>query len=60
MAQEVQYFLGYNPSEQERLRRQAQQLTHEARRLLDQIGLAPGARVVEVGCGPQDCLDLLA
>src|ERR671912_1650428 len=60
MAQEDQYFLGYSPSEQERLRWQAQQLAHEARWLLDQIGLAPGARVVEIGCGPQGCLDLLA
>jgi ubiquinone/menaquinone biosynthesis C-methylase UbiE len=60
MAQEDQYFLGYSPSKQERLRWQAQQLAHEARRLLDQIGLAPGARVVEIGCGPQGCLDLLA
>ena len=60
MAQEDQYFLCYSPSEQERLRWQAEQLAHEARRLLDQIGLTPGARVVEIGCGPQGCLDLLA
>ena len=61
MAQEEdQYFLGYSPSEQERLRRQAQQLGHEARWLLDQIGLAPRSRVVEIGCGPQGCLNLLA
>jgi len=60
MAQEDQYFLGYSPSEQERLRWQAQQLAHEARWLLDRIGLASGARVIEIGCGPQGCLDLLA
>ncbi len=45
MAQEDQYFLGYSPSEQERLRRQAQQLAHEARWLIDRIGLASGGRV---------------
>lgn len=43
------YLLGHRPSEQERLQQQA-----------DQIGVAPGARVVEIGCGPRGCLDLLA
>jgi ubiquinone/menaquinone biosynthesis C-methylase UbiE len=60
MTQEDQYFLGYSPSEQDRLRWQAQQLAHEASWLLDRIGLAPEACVVEIGCGPQGCLDLLA
>src|SRR5918993_4572858 len=60
MAQEDQYFLGYSPSEQERLRLQAQQLAHEAQWLLDKIRLVSGARVAEIGCGPQGCLDLLA
>jgi SAM-dependent methyltransferase len=55
-----QYLLGYRQAEQERLERQAQELAQEARWLLDQIGLCAGARVVEIGCGPQGCLDLLS
>jgi SAM-dependent methyltransferase len=60
MAQREQYFLGYRQAEQERLQRQAQELAHEARWLLDQIDVGAGARVVEIGCGPQGCLDLLS
>jgi hypothetical protein len=45
MEPEDQCFLGYSPSEQERLRDQAQQLAYEGRWLLDRIGLAPGARL---------------
>ena len=54
------YFLGYREAEQARLQRQARELAHEARALFDQIGLVAGARVVEIGCGPQGCLDLLS
>lgn len=54
------YVLGYRRAEQERLQRQAQQLAHESRWLFDQIGVAAGARVVEIGCGPHGCLELLA
>jgi len=60
MAQSDPYFLGYSRAEQERLQRQAEELASESRWLFDQIGLAPGARVVEIGCGPQGCLELLA
>lgn len=60
MTERDQYFLGYRRAEQERLQRQAEQLTHEASWLLDQIGLPPGARALEIGCGPRGCLDLLA
>jgi SAM-dependent methyltransferase len=55
-----QYFLGYRGAEQARLQRQAQELAHEARALFDRIAIGAGARVVEIGCGPQGCLDLLA
>ena len=55
-----EYFMGYRHAEQERLQRQAQELEQESRWLLDQIGLPVGARVVEIGCGPRGCLDLLA
>src|SRR5436305_2799644 len=60
MTERDQYFLGYRRAEQERLQRQAEQLAHEAAWLLDQIGLPGGARVVEIGCGPRGCLDLLS
>jgi SAM-dependent methyltransferase len=60
MTQPDQYFLGYRPAEQERLQRQAEDLAGEARWLFDRIGLLAGQRVVEIGCGPQGCLDLLA
>jgi len=60
MTEPDQYFLGYREAEQARLQRQAQELAHEARALFDRIGIPLGARVVEIGCGPQGCLDLLA
>ena len=46
------YFLGYRRAEQERLKEQALQLADEARWLFNQIDLAPGSKVVEIGCGP--------
>jgi len=55
-----QYVLGYRQAEQERLQEQAQQLAHESNWLFDQIAVTPGARVVEIGCGPHGCLDLLS
>jgi SAM-dependent methyltransferase len=60
MTERDQYFLGYRHAEQERLQKQAEQLAHEAAWLLDQIGVSAGARVLEIGCGPRVCLDLLA
>ena len=60
MTQPDQYVLGYRPGEQERLQQQAQQLAHESSWLFDQIGVAIGARVVEIGCGPHGCLELLS
>ncbi len=55
-----QYVLGYQKAEQERLQRQAQQLADDSRWLFDEVGVARGARVVEIGCGPQGCLELLS
>jgi ubiquinone/menaquinone biosynthesis C-methylase UbiE len=60
MTESDQYVLGYRRAEQKRLQLQAQQLAHESNWLLDQIGVAAGGRVVEIGCGPEGCLELLA
>lgn len=55
-----QYLLGHSDPEEQRLRRQAQELADETRWLLEQTGLAPGARALEIGCGPEGALLLLA
>src|SRR4051794_31805836 len=60
MTQRDQYFLGYRAAEQQRLKAQALELADESSRLFDGLALAPGARVLEIGCGPQGCLGLLA
>ena len=54
------YFLGYRQAEQERLARQALELAHESSWLFDQIGIRQGSQVIEIGCGPRGCLDLLS
>jgi ubiquinone/menaquinone biosynthesis C-methylase UbiE len=60
LKQQDQYFLGQSAAEQERLQRQAEELARDANDLFDLIGIAPGGRVVELGCGPRGCLDLLS
>jgi ubiquinone/menaquinone biosynthesis C-methylase UbiE len=60
MGHEHHYFLGHSFVEQRRLQQQAGELAEESARLFDQIGLANGSRVVEIGCGPQGCLELLS
>ncbi|WP_156441834.1 methyltransferase domain-containing protein [Burkholderia sp. MSMB1078WGS] len=60
MQAENQYVLGYRKEEQARLQRQAQQLALESGWLFAQIPLKPGSRVLEIGCGPHGCLDILA
>src|SRR5258708_36952254 len=60
MTEPDQYVLGYRQAEQERLQQQAQQLAHESRWLFEQIDVPRGARVVEIGCGPHGCLELLS
>ncbi len=54
------YLLGYRQAEQERLERQALELASESTWLFDQIGIRQDSRVVEIGCGPRGCLDLLS
>lgn len=60
MAYNEQYFLGHSAVEQRRLQQQAGELAEESAELFDQIGLEQGSRVVEIGCGPQGCLELLS
>jgi ubiquinone/menaquinone biosynthesis C-methylase UbiE len=60
MTEPDQYLLGYRQAEQQRLQEQAQQLAHESDWLFDRIGVGAGARVVEIGCGPEGCLRLLS
>jgi SAM-dependent methyltransferase len=55
-----QYFLGHSSAEQRRLQQQAAELAEESARLFDKIRLKPGSRAVEIGCGPQGCLELLS
>jgi ubiquinone/menaquinone biosynthesis C-methylase UbiE len=54
------YALGQNPEESARLQRQADELAPESTTALDQTGLAPGQSALDLGCGPQGVLDLLA
>lgn len=60
MVRDDRYFLGYRRAEQERLQAQARQLAHESEWLFNQLAIGTGDRVVDIGCGPQGCLDLLA
>jgi len=55
-----QYMLGYRFQEQRRLQQQAEQLASESSWLFDQLGDLSGANVVEIGCGPHGCLELLS
>jgi SAM-dependent methyltransferase len=54
------YALGSNPGESARLQRQAEELRPEGAALLDRIGLQPGQRAIDLGCGPSGMIDLLS
>jgi SAM-dependent methyltransferase len=54
------YALGRSPEEHERLRAQARVWEAATGRLLDQVGLAPGARCLDAGCGPGETMRLMA
>ena len=54
------YALGSSPGESARLQRQADELAADSRDLLDRVGLRPGHRVIDLGCGPRGILDMLA
>jgi SAM-dependent methyltransferase len=47
------YLLGRSEREEERLRKQIEDLAGEAQWLLDRLQIRPGARALELGCGPQ-------
>jgi ubiquinone/menaquinone biosynthesis C-methylase UbiE len=55
-----QYLLGQSSVEQTRLQQQASAFANDSNWLFDQIRVAAGSRVVDIGCGPQGCLDLLS
>src|SRR5690242_18851016 len=54
------YALGSSSGESARLQRQADELAPDSSALLDRIGLRPGDRAIDVGCGPRGIIDLLA
>jgi trans-aconitate methyltransferase len=54
------YALGHTPEEYERLRLQARVWQAGTGRLLDQIGLAPGASCLDAGCGPGETMRMMA
>ncbi len=54
------YALGHTPEEYERLRGQARVWEAATGRLLDQVGLAPGASCLDAGCGPGETMRLMA
>jgi SAM-dependent methyltransferase len=54
------YPLGGTSTERDRLLSQAEQYEPTANWLLDQIGIQPGWRAVDIGCGPIGILNLLS
>ena len=54
------YALGYGPAERDRLRRQPDELREDSEVLLGRAGVAESSSVIDLGCGPQGVLDLLA
>ena len=54
------YVLGSNPTEQRRLQQQSLDFAQQSGWLLDQAGIQPGWRVIDIGCGPRGVLDLMA
>ena len=54
------YPLGGTSTERDRLLRQAEQYEPTANWLLDQIGVRPGWRAVDIGCGPIGILNLIS
>jgi SAM-dependent methyltransferase len=59
-AASIPYAFGVDENEQRRLIDQAKGLEPEARWLLGELGVGPGWRAADVGCGPLGILELLA
>ena len=57
---QASYALGHTPAEYERLRMQARGWEAATGRLLDQVGLAPGASCLDAGCGPGETMRVMA
>ena len=60
MSQPTDYFLGQSSAEHARLLSQALELEQRSRQHLERAGIQPGWRVIDVGCGPQGVLHVLA
>jgi precorrin-6B methylase 2 len=56
----VVYALRSSEAETDQLRRQAEELGADSAALLDRVGLGPGQRCIDLGCGPRGVLDLMA
>lgn len=54
------YALERTPREYERLRAQARVWESATERILDQVGITPGASCLDAGCGPGETMRLLA
>ena len=60
LAETTGYVLGTNPAEQRRLQQQSLDFAEQSAWLLDQAGIQPGWRVIDIGCGPRGVLELMA
>ena len=54
------YLLGRSGGEEERLKRQIADLAPDSDAQLEKIGVRPGEKIVDIGCGPGGVLHLLA
>jgi SAM-dependent methyltransferase len=59
-ATSAEYVFGGDQNELQRLLAQAEDLKPESTWLLDSLGIAPGWRVADIGCGPIGVLDILS
>src|SRR5271170_5692902 len=60
MAEAPHYVLGHSDAELERLRLQSALYADATRRVIRESGIAPGMRVLDIGCGPGDVAMLIA